>query len=126
LLSWIAVRGHHVVVLAMALVIGSQRLLIISCATWCETSHHAPADASTHDAHGAGQHVSVPPDGVSASDGCRHVFSRFRPGPTQVVAQPAVTPTASAIVAPPSTAVPPLSVARLAADHAPPVLVLRI
>jgi hypothetical protein len=127
LLSWITVRGHHVVLLATALVIGSQRMLIITCATWCATSHHATADASAHDAHAAVQHVSAAPDNVSAPDECRHVFARFRPsGPAQVVAQPAVAPTASGLDAATSSAIPPLSVARIAADHGPPALVLRI
>jgi hypothetical protein len=126
LLPWIAVRGHHVVVLAIAIVIGSQRMLIISCATWCETSHHATADAAAHDAHDAGQHVSLASVNVSPPDECRHVFARFRPGPTQVVAQPAVSPTASKMGAPASSAIPPLSVARIAADHGPPMLVLRM
>ena len=128
LLLRIAVRGHHVVVLAIALVIGSQRMLIISCATWCETSHHTTADASAHDAHAALRHVSVAPDNVSTPDECRHMFARFRPGPIQVVAQPAAAPTASGMVAPPSTVMLPLSVARIAADAdpEPPVLVLRI
>ena len=127
LLSWTAVRGHHVVVPVTALVIGSQRMVIIACAMWCEPSHHTTADASVHDAHGAVQHVSMMRDGLSAApDQCRHVFARFRPDPTQVVAQPAVAPMASVMATPPSSAIPQLSVARFAADHGPPVLVLRI
>jgi hypothetical protein len=127
LLSWIAVRGHHVVVLTVALVMGSQRMLIIACATWCGGAHHATADASAHDAHGAVQHASVAPDNVRAPDECRHVFARFRPGSTQVVTQPAVAPAAaSGMIAPRSTVIPSLSLPRIAADHRPPVLVLRI
>jgi hypothetical protein len=120
------VREHLAIALAIALVIGSQRMLIITCATRCETSHHATTDASPHDAHGAAQHVNVTPDNVPAPEECRHVFARYRPGPTQIAAQPAVATTASGMVGPTSIAIPLCHVARIAGNHGPPVIVLRI
>lgn len=119
-------RGHHAIALAIALAIGSQRMLIIMCATWCEASHHATADASAHDEHTGAQHVSTRADRVSASDECHHVFARSRPGSTHVVFQPAIVRLASAEGERRSSAQLALSVTRIAADHGPPITVLRI